>query len=212
MPTSTTKELTTLKIAKRYHPTITSRFAIVNYALEHGIKGAARRFGLDRKTVRAWCRRWPVAGLVGLVPRYPPIRARRMADSTVTSIEHARRDLEYGAVRPHIGLERGHRIRVAAATIRRIGQRLGYPPLSRKPQRRPRHLTLFSRKRPGDWVQVDVKAVRVAGAKCFQYTAIDDCTRYRNLPPLFPEKSADQPPVRQHPSGGAPVSNPATAG
>jgi transposase len=75
MPTSTTKELTTLKIANRYHHTIKSRFAIVNYAIEHGIKGAARRFGLDRKTVRAWCRRWQGAGLVGLVPRYPPIRA-----------------------------------------------------------------------------------------------------------------------------------------
>jgi len=42
MPSSTTKELTTLKIAKRYHHTIKSRFAIVNYATEHGIKGTTR--------------------------------------------------------------------------------------------------------------------------------------------------------------------------
>ena len=170
MPTSTTKELTTRKIAKRYHYTIKSRFAIVNDATEHGIKGAARRFGLDRKTVRAWCRRWQIAGLIGLVPRYPPIRARRIADSTVGLIEHARRDLEYGAVRT------------------RICQRLGYPPLSRKPQRHPRQLSLFSRERPGDCVQVDVKEVRVAGTKCFQYTAIDDCTRYRILR-LYPRKN-----------------------
>lgn len=53
MPTMTTKKLTTLKIAKRYHHTVRSRLAIVNYATEHGIKGAARRFGLDRKTVLA---------------------------------------------------------------------------------------------------------------------------------------------------------------
>jgi len=188
MPTIITKELTTLKIAKRYHHTIKSRFAIVNYATEHGIKGAARRFGLDRKTVRAWCRRWQATGLVGLVPRYPPIRARRVAESTVALIEHARRDLEYGAVRTRIWLERVHRIRVAAATIRRICHRLGYPPLSRKPQRRPRQLTLFSRERPGDCVQVDVKEVKVAGTKCFQYTAIDDCTRYRILR-LYPRKN-----------------------
>lgn len=188
MPTSTTKELTTLKIAKRYHHTIKSRFAIVNSAPEHGIKGAARRFGLDRKTVRAWCRRWQTAGFVGLVPRYPPIRARRIADSTVALIEHARRDLEYGAVRTRIWLERVHRIRVAAATIRRICQRLGYPPLSRKRHRRPRQLPRFSRERPGDCVQVDVKEVRVAGTKCFQYTAIDDCTRYRILR-LYPRKN-----------------------
>ncbi len=104
MPTITTKKLSTLKIAKRYHHTVTSRLAIVNYATEHGIKGAARRFGLDRKTVRAWRRRWQAAGLVGLVPRYPPIRARRIADSTVALIQHARRDLEYGAVRTRIWL------------------------------------------------------------------------------------------------------------
>ncbi len=188
MPTMTTKKLTTLKIAKRYHHTVKSRLAIVNYATEHGIKGAARRFGLDRKTVRAWRRRWQAAGIAGLVPRYPPIRARRIADSTVALIEHARRDLEYGAVRTRIWLERVHRIRVAAATIRRICHRRGYPPLRRKPQRRPRQLTLFSRERPGDCVQVDVKEVRVAGTKYFQYTAIDDCTRYRVLR-LYPQKN-----------------------
>lgn len=160
----------------------------MNYATEHGIKGAARRFGLDRKTVRAWYHRWQATGIVGLVPRYPPIRARRIAESTVTLIEHARRDLEYGAVRTRIRLERVHKIRVAAATIRRICHRLGYPPLSRKPQRRPRQLTLFSRERPGDCVQVDVKEVTVAGTKCFQYTAIDDCTRYRILR-LYPRKN-----------------------
>lgn len=28
-------------------------------------------------------------------------------------------------------------------------------------------------------MQVDVKKVKVAGQKCFQYTALDDCTCYR---------------------------------
>ncbi len=155
MSTITTKELTTLKIPRRYHHTVKSRLAIVHYATDYGIKGAARRFGLDRKTVRAWRRRLQAAGLVGLVPRYSPIRARRIAESTVALIEHARRDLMYGAVRTRIWLERVHRIRVAAATIRRICHRLGYPSLRRKPSRRPRQLTLFSRERPGDCVLVD---------------------------------------------------------
>lgn len=188
MSTITTKELTTLKIPRRYHHTVKSRLAIVHYATDYGIKGAARRFGLDRKTVRAWRRRLQAAGLVGLVPRYSPICARRIAESTVALIEHARRDLMYGAVRTRIWLERVHRIRVAAATIRRICHRLGYPSLRRKPSRRPRQLTLFSRERPGDCVQVDVKEVKVAGATYFQYTAIDDCTRYRILR-LYPRKN-----------------------
>ncbi len=72
MSTITTKELTTLKIPRRYHHTVKSRLAIVHYATDYGIKGAARRFGPDRKTVRAWRRRLQAAGLVGLVPRYLP--------------------------------------------------------------------------------------------------------------------------------------------
>ncbi|WHZ15268.1 MAG: Integrase, catalytic region [Nitrospira sp.] len=36
-------------------------------------------------------------------------------------------------------------------------------------------------------MQVDVKEVKVAGQKCFQYTALDDCTRYRVLR-LYPRK------------------------
>jgi transposase InsO family protein len=45
----------------------------------------------------------------------------------------------------------------------------------------PRQLKLFERPEPGDCVQVDVKYVRVGGQRAFQYTAIDDCTRYRVL-------------------------------
>jgi hypothetical protein len=36
-------------------------------------------------------------------------------------------------------------------------------------------------------VQVDVREVKVPGQKCFQYTALDDCTRYRVLR-LYPRK------------------------
>lgn len=188
MPTITTKELATLKIAKRYHHTVKSRLAVVSYGRAHGIKAAARRFGLDRKTVRAWRRRWQASGLPGLVPRYPPKRPRRIPNDTVRLLEHARCDLQFGAVRTRIWLERVHRIRVAAATIRRICQDLGYPPVRRTPKRRPRQLTLFSKERPGDCVQVDVKEVKIAGQKCFQYTALDDCTRYRILR-LYPRKN-----------------------
>jgi hypothetical protein len=34
---------------------------------------------------------------------------------------------------------------------------------------------------PGESVQVDVKYVRIAGRWAFQYTALDDCTRFRVL-------------------------------
>ena len=41
-------------------------------------------------------------------------------------------------------------------------------------------MMLFEKEEPGDSVQVDVKVVKLAREKVFQYTAIDDCTRYRD--------------------------------
>jgi transposase InsO family protein len=183
----TRKELRALHIATRHHHTINSRLAILRYAEEYGFKGAARRFGLDRKTVRTWHRRWAASGPTGLVPRHPLTRRRKLSEETVRLIEQARRDLQFGAMRTRIWLERVHRIRVATATIRRICRDLGYPPVRRTEPRRSRHPILFSKEHPGDCVQVDVKEVKVAGQKCFQYTALDDCTRYRVLR-LYPRK------------------------
>lgn len=177
----TTKELRILHIATRHHHTINSRLAIVRDAEEYGFKGAARRFGLDRKTVRTWHRRWVASGPAGLVPRHPLKRRRRLSEETVRLIEQARRDLQFGAMRTRIWLDRVHRIRVATATIRRICRDLGYPPIRRTEPRRSRHPILFSKEQPGECVPVDVKAVNVAGQKGFQYTALDDGTRYRVL-------------------------------
>ncbi len=183
----TTKELRTLSIATRHHHLINSRLAMLRYADEYGFKGAARRFGLDRKTVRTWHRRWVASGPAGLVPRHPVKRRRRLSEETIRLIEQARRELQFGAMRTRFWLNRVHRIRVAAATIRRICRDLGYPPIRRTGPRRPRQPLLFSKDQPGDCVQIDVKEVKVAGKKCFQYTALDDCTRYRVLR-LYPRK------------------------
>ncbi len=37
---------------------VRERLAVLAYVAEHGLKPAARRFDLDRKTVRAWRDRW----------------------------------------------------------------------------------------------------------------------------------------------------------
>ncbi|MCE7979301.1 MAG: helix-turn-helix domain-containing protein, partial [Nitrospira sp. NTP1] len=198
----TTKELRTLSIATRHHHLINSRLAILRYADEYGFKGAARRFGLDRKygfkgaarrfgldrkTVRTWHRRWVASGPKKLVPRHPRTRRQRISDEAVRLIEQARRELQFGAMRTRFWLDRVHRIRVAAATIRRVCRDLGYPPIRRTGPRRPRQPILFSKEHPGECVQIDVKEVNGAGQKCFQYTALDDCTRYRVLR-LYPRK------------------------
>jgi transposase len=81
-----------IMIAPQYQLRVKQRLGVVAYAVEHGLKGASRRFGLDRKTVRAWVRRWRAAGVTGLLPRYPTNRPTRLPAEVVRCIEHARRD------------------------------------------------------------------------------------------------------------------------
>jgi transposase InsO family protein len=78
-------------------------------------------------------------------------------------------------------LWRVHRQRIAQSTIQRVVRTLKLPPVRPFRKRRPKQLKLFERARPGDCVQVDVKFVRIRHRRCFQYTAIDDCSRYRVL-------------------------------
>jgi transposase len=79
-------------IAARHRLRVKQRRRIVEYAREHGIKPAGRLFGLDRRTIRAWLRRWKVSGDEGLVPRYPARRKRRVPDTTRELIRIARVD------------------------------------------------------------------------------------------------------------------------
>ena len=56
---------------------------------------------------------------------------------------------------------------------------IGVPVLTKTPRRRPRQLKLLETEQPGDSIQADVKVVKVAKEKLFQYTALDHCTRGR---------------------------------
>jgi len=170
-----------LKIAPRLRWKIRYRLLAIEYAQGHGLCAAGRHFGLNRKTIRDWRDRWRAQGVAGLVPRYEARRRRRIPESTVTLIAHARRDLGYGTTRTRIWLQRVHQISVAVGTIRRVARDLGLPRPGRRRKSRPRQLKLFECDHPGDCVQIDVKYVRVRGQRYFQYTAIDDCTRYRVL-------------------------------
>jgi transposase InsO family protein len=116
-------------------------------------------------------------------PRYPAQRASRLAPEILALLEHARRELEYGAARTRVWLRRVHNVRLPMATIHRAFCRLGLPHLPRRRKRepRPKQLRLFEKANPGDSIQIDVKVVKVNARNCFQYTALDDCTRLRVL-------------------------------
>lgn len=56
-----------------------------------------------------------------------------------------------------------------------------------KKYRKHSDFTRYNRPIPGDRVQIDVTKI---GPKCYQFTAIDDCTRFRALR-LYPNKKAE---------------------
>ncbi|HXF96027.1 MAG TPA: integrase core domain-containing protein [Gemmatimonadales bacterium] len=168
-------------VPREYRWRVQQRLAVLEYAAAHGIRRAAQRFGLDRKTVRAWRNRARAGGIGGLVQRYPKVRPRRVPAEVTELIAQARREFGFGAPRIRLWLRRVHQVQLAVATIQRTVAELGFPPIRRTRKRRPRQLKLFEREQPGECVQVDVKFVKVGGQRMFQYTALDDCTRLRVL-------------------------------
>jgi transposase InsO family protein len=90
-------------------------------------------------------------------------------------------EYRWGSTRTRIWLERVHKVRVNAKTIQRIFRDIGDPVLAKTPKRKPKQLKLFEKEAPGDSIQVDVKVIKLKREKVFQYTALDDCTRFRVL-------------------------------
>ncbi len=96
---STTRELSSSRIARWHHYLINSWLAILRYAHEYGFKGAAWRLGLDRKTVRSCRLCWVASGPAGLVSHPPAKLGRRISDEVIRLIEQVRRELQFGGMR-----------------------------------------------------------------------------------------------------------------
>src|SRR2546429_187268 len=173
--------LSDVKVRLQYRWRVRQRLMVLHFARLHGPAAAGRRFGVSVRTIGRWRVQWRQDGLEGLVPRYPRRRGRRVTPRVIELIGHARRELGYGAARTQLWLRRVHDVRVAMGTIQRIFRDLGIPRLRRTRKRVPRQMKLFEKAEPGESVQVDVKFVKIAGRWAFQYTALDDCTRFRVL-------------------------------
>lgn len=147
-----------------------------------------RRCGVSRPTLRKWWRRYQAAGVAGLDdmsrrPRTSP--GRRVHAVEEQHILEMRRERRLGIKRLRNELIRQHGLRLAVDTIHKVlcqhgMNRLHRPRLIRKGSRR------YSRPLPGDRVQMDVCKI---GPRLYQYTAIDDCSRYQVVG-LFRSRSA----------------------
>src|SRR5437870_6435243 len=174
-------KLSDVKVRPQYRTRVRYRLVVLEYAWEHGPAAAGRHYGISARTIRRWRKRWRRGGVEGLVPSYPRHRPRRVTPATIELIRQARLELGYGASRTRLWLQRVHGARLAMGTIQRVFRDVGLPRLRRTRKREPRQMKLFEKAEPGESIQVDVKYVKIAGRWAFQYTALDDCTRFRVL-------------------------------
>jgi transposase InsO family protein len=138
-----------------------------------------RRCGISRPTLRKWWSRYQAQGLDGLLSQ-----SRRPHSSPATKIgaDHEklilelRRTRSLGARRIQSELKRLHDISLSVASIHKVLCRHQVKPLVK--YRRKADFTRYQRPIPGERVQMDTCKIAPG---LYQYTAVDDCTRYRVL-------------------------------
>lgn len=151
------------------------------------VSKASRYCGIPRSTLYRWLQRYKLLGEEGLKDksRKPKKLAKlKVSDSIVELIIKIRKQHRFGPKRISIHLARQYQIDLSPATIWRVLQKQDLPLIRR--YRKTSDFIRYNRPIPGDRVQVDVMKVR---GNCYQFTAIDDCTRLRVLR-LYPRKTA----------------------
>lgn len=147
-----------------------------------------RRCGISRPTLRKWWRRYQAAGDAGLVersrrPGHSPRRKVFAAEEAL--ILDLRRTRRLGIKRLRAELIREHALRLSLDTIHKVLLRHDESRLTRRPARS-RRSKRYARPVPGERVQLDVCKIAPG---LYQYTAVDDCTRWL-LAALYVRKSA----------------------
>jgi len=152
------------------------------------VSKAARRCGIPRSTLYRSINRYETGGENSLVDRsQKPIKLAQQ--KTTEEIEKLilllRQQHNFGPQSISTHLLRNHKIELSAPTVWRVLQRHAVKPLKR--YKKNKGIKRYSRPIPGDRVQMDVTKIRV---RCYQFTAVDDCTRLRVLR-LYPSKHAE---------------------
>jgi len=138
-----------------------------------------RRVGISRPTLRKWYKRYQEKGLEGLKnqskkPHNSP--ATKLNNQLLSVISDYRQKRKLGARRIQLELIRNEDTKLSLATIHKALKKLNVKPLVRT--KRSKKPIRYAMDLPGERVQMDVMKVKPG---VYQYTAIDDCTRYRVL-------------------------------
>lgn len=144
-----------------------------------------RYFGISRGTFYLWYHRYMSLGVDGLRDKSSrPHKIKRWLPKDVRdTIIQLRLQRKYGPDRMAFYIKQKHNWFVSSQTIWRLYKEHGLNRLKYKKnwQRYPQQ---YSKAIPGDRVQIDVKFIdnlAFSGKRYYQFTAIDDCTRFRVL-------------------------------
>jgi len=112
--------------------------------------------------------------------RRPRSHPKKTPPEIVDKIILLRKQTNYGPERLQFHLKEQYNIHLAESTIGHILRRENLIPPKRLKHRK-KHPKRYQMPNPGDLVQMDVKYVpyRIKGQQHYQYTALDDCTRWR---------------------------------
>ncbi len=147
-----------------------------------------RRCGISRPTLRKWVRRFQNRGWEGLngESRRPfCFPAKKIFPEQEQWILDLRKDRNCGARCIQNELKRTHGFNLSLASIHKVLTKHKVQPLVRL--RRGAHQKRYNRPIPGDRIQMDTCKIAPG---LYQYTAIDDCTRYQVMG-LFPWRNAE---------------------
>lgn len=138
-----------------------------------------RKCGITRPTLRKWWRRYQELGRDGLVSQSKRPHSStnlKTTDKVEKLILELRTARNLGARRLQSELLRLHNISLGLATIHKILKKHQVKPVQKL--RRKVDYIRYERPLPGDRVQMDTCKIAPG---LYQYTAVDDCTRYRVL-------------------------------
>lgn len=177
-----------MKPNRRADPIARRKAALRARVLRHfeevtrNVSATGRHFGIHRSQFYEWRRRRKERGPQGLLddkrgPKVSPWRTLPHIEALVLKI---RAEKACGAQRLSYYLQRYHEVYLSVPTIRRILREHQVPRISLK-RYRPGPKKRREISSPGQSVQVDVKHVKVTSGRLYQFTAIDEATRFRVL-------------------------------
>ncbi len=146
------------------------------YEKTGSISKAARKCGIARSTLQRWLKRYQLEGLSDRSRRPHHLARKKWEDEVENLVLDVRDKYRYGKLRICWHLQQHHNLKVSASTVARILKKYEKGPLKRFSKQRT--FTRYSKDLPGERVQLDVCQIDTS---LYQYTAIDDCTRYRVL-------------------------------